>query len=286
MGGTKVLGVALDVGHVVVGECRRATPADASGLVASLVEVVTALCQQLDGVAAVGVGLPGLVDRRGRLRMAPHLAGVIDLDVAGSLAAATGLAVGVDNDATCALVAEHRLGALRGATDAVLVTLGTGIGGGLLIDGRVRRGPSGFAGELGHMVVEPEGRPCPCGRSGCWERYASGQALRRLADESGGDAEGDVVLTRLAGWVALGLANLVHVLDIERVVLGGGLAGLGEKLLGPVRSAFLERVMAPAQRPPVEIVVAELGERAGAIGAALVARERLGSHGDRPLRGG
>jgi glucokinase len=240
--------------------------------VADLVGVVAELCRRVDGVVAVGVGLPGLVDHRGTLRTAPHIPGVVDLDVGASLAAATGLAVAADNDATCALVAEHRLGAARGSTDAVLVTLGTGIGGALLLGGQVQRGTSGFAGELGHMVVEPGGRPCPCRQWGCWEGYASGQALDRLAAEAGGDPRADL-LGPLAGWVALGLANLVHVLDVERVVVGGGLSELGERLLAPVRAAFLERVMAPAHRPPVAIVGAEWGERAGAVGAALLARE-------------
>ncbi len=285
VGGTKVLGLALDRRLDVVGECRRPTPAGGPALAASLVEVVAELRSRVAGVVAVGVGLPGLVERGARLRMAPHLAGVVDLDVAVPLASATGLVVAVDNDATCALVAEHRLGAARGASDAVLVTLGTGIGGGLLLGGRVQRGSSGFAGELGHMVVQPEGRRCPCGGRGCWERYASGQALSVMAGESGDDPEGEVDLHRFAWWVALGLANLVHLLDLERVVVGGGLVGLGEDLLVPVRSAFLERVMAPGQRPPVAILAAQLGERAGAIGAALLARDRLESAGGAVVSG-
>lgn len=281
VGGTKVLGLALGGRNTVIGACRRATPRGGPALVACLVEMVSQLRACLgDGVGgaeevvAVGVGLPGLVDRGGVLRMAPHLGGVVDLDVAAPLGAAAGLPVSVGNDATCALVAEHRLGAARGASDAVLVALGTGIGGGLLLGGRVQRGASGFAGELGHMVIEPGGRACPCGGRGCWERYASGQALNRLAAESGDDVQGDVLIGQLAPWVALGLANLVHLLDVQLVVVGGGLADLGERLLAPVRRALRERVMAGAHRPPVEIMGAELGERAGAIGAALLPGER------------
>ncbi len=229
-------------------------------------------------VVAVGVGLPGLVDRRGRLRHAPHLPGVVDLDVAGPLAEATGLPVVADNDATCALVAEHRLGAARGVHDAVLVTLGTGIGAGLLLGGRVQRGASGFAGEVGHMVVEVGGRACPCGRRGCWERYASGSALEHLVAEAPSSRPDAEVLGQLAGWVALGLANLVQVLDVERVVVGGGLAALGEALLAPVRAALAAAAEAAGGRvrPPVTVLGAELGEQAGAVGAALLARERLG----------
>ncbi len=256
-------------------ERRRATPKVGAALVASLVEVVLEICREVDDVVAVGVGLPGLVDRQGRLAFAPHLPGVVDLDVAGPLAGATGLSVSVDNDATAALAAEHRLGAARGATDAVLVTLGTGIGGALLLGGQLQRGAAGFAGEVGHMVVEVGGRPCPCGRRGCWERYASGEALARLAAEAGREPEDPVVLGQLARWVALGLANLVHVLDVERVVVGGGISTRGEALLAPLRAAFLAAVVAPGHRPPVNIVGAVLGERAGAVGAALLARDRV-----------
>lgn len=273
-----MLGLALDARNSVVAVCRRATPYDGHALVAELGAVVAELRRDYEQVGAVGVGLPGLVDRDGRMRRAPHLPGVVDLDVIGPLAVATGLRVEVDNDATCALVAEHRLGAGSGALDAILVTLGTGIGGGLLLGGRVHRGRSGFAGELGHMVVVPGGRACACGARGCWETYASGRALDLLAVAPTGDRQGGPNLRPFAGWVALGLANLVHVLDVERVIIGGGLAGLGERLLVPVRLAFLEQVM-EAGGPEVEIVGAHLGERAGAVGAALLARDLTESPG-------
>lgn len=300
VGGTKVLGVAVLDGAVVA-EHRVATPAGGVAVLAAVAEVAEALRAEVGPVSALGAGVPGLVDRNGRLRVAPNLAGVVELDVAGGLAEATGLAVRVDNDATCALEAEHRLGAARGTADAVLVTLGTGIGGGLLVDGRIVRGRSGFAGEIGHMVVDADGIPCVCGRRGCWERYASGSSLGAAArvaiDEGRGDyllvlaggdvgavrgehvtagaAEGDptalALLDHFASWFAIGLANLVHVLDVERCVVGGGLVEAGDVLFGPIRRAFSHRLAAPSHRPPVEIVPATLGERAGAIGAALLA---------------
>jgi glucokinase len=244
----------------------------------------------------------GLIDRAGTMRFAPNLPGVVELPMAPLLTASVGLPVVVDNDATCALRGEHALGAARGATDAILVTLGTGIGAGILVGGEVLRGANGFAGEAGHMVVDRGGVACPCGRRGCWERYASGAGLGRFGREAaeagrasrlvalaGGDpltvrgehvtvaaAEGDPVALELVGefadWAALGLVNLVQLLDVALVVLGGGLAESADVVLDPIRRAFEARQVAPTHRPPVTIVTAELGERAGAIGAALLAR--------------
>jgi glucokinase len=305
VGGTKILGIVLDAGGAVVEEARRPTPGEAAPLMAAMVEMVAAFRVGLDQPddVVVGVGVPGLVDRAGTLRFGPNLPGIHELAVGRLGAEATGVAWRVDNDATAALWAEHRLGAARGVDDALLVTLGTGIGGGLLADGRLVRGAHGFAGEVGHMVVAVGGLPCPCGREGCWERYASGSGLGRLGREAAeagrgtrmtalaggdalqvrgehvtaaaaeGDAEAGAVVATFADWFAVGLANLVHVLDVDRCIVGGGLAASGPTLLEPVRRAFLDRVVAPDHRPVIEIVPAALGPRAGAIGAALLARQ-------------
>lgn len=302
VGGTKVLGVAIDDAGSVVGEHRVPTPRGSDALVDDLLDVVAVLRASVPDARAIGVGLPGLVDRRGVLRFAPNLPNVVELPVGELARAATGLPVAVDNDATCATWAEQQAGAARGANDALLVTLGTGIGGGLVLDGRLIRGANGFAGEIGHMVVDADGIACVCGRRGCWERYASGTGLGRMAREAAeagrgrrmvelaggqpdlvrgehataaaleGDAEALAVIDRFAGWFAIGLANLVHVLDVQTCVVGGGLVGAGDVVLGPIRRAFLGKVVAPEHRPPVTIVPAQLGERAGAIGAALLAR--------------
>ena len=269
-----------------------------------MLETLVATVAALGPASAVGVGVPGLVDREGVLRFAPNLAGVADLDVRGALTERfAGVPVRVDNDATAAGWAEVCVGAARGAGDAVLVTLGTGIGGGVIAGGQVLRGANGFAGEIGHMIVDPDGPECPCGQRGCWERFASGSGLGRLAREeaaarpggavarlAGGDpslargehvtaaaAEGDggarAVMDEFARWVALGLVNRANVFDPSRCVIGGGLVGAGEVVLGPIRTALSEaRLVAPEHRPPVEIVAAQLGERAGAVGAALLAR--------------
>ncbi|MEZ5140940.1 MAG: ROK family protein [Acidimicrobiales bacterium] len=308
LGGTKVLAAAVAPAAPldVRAEVRRDTPRGAAALVDALAAAVAALDERLaadghDGVAAVGVGVAGLVDRAGVLRFAPNLPGVVDLDVRTELAARVGRPVTVDNDANCAALAEHRLGASAGSRSSVLLTLGTGIGGGLVIDGAVQRGAFGFAGEPGHMLVDPHGPPCPCGRRGCWERFASGSGLGRLARDAaaagrashivelaGGDPEavrgehvtaaalaGDPdaagILVELAWWVAVGVANLVDLLDPEIVVVGGGLVAAGELLLGPVREAYAGLVLAHDHRPSVPVVAARLGERAGALGAALLA---------------
>ncbi|MGH9183096.1 MAG: ROK family protein [Acidimicrobiales bacterium] len=302
VGGTKMLGLVLDAGGTVTAEQRRVTPSGGEELTAALVALVTDLVGETAGSARVGVGLPGLVDRAGTLRFAPNLPGVVEVSVGPTLASATGLPVTIDNDATCAAWAEHVQGAAHGVGDALLVTVGTGIGGGLLLGGRLVRGASGFAGELGHMVVETGGIACWCGRRGCWERYASGTALgcagRELARTGGGrlaqlaggdpdqvrgehviaaarqgDADAGAAVERVSGWLGLGLANLVHILDVEVVVLGGGLVDAADVLLDPVRRALGQRVFAPDHRPSVPVVAARLGERAGAIGAALLARE-------------
>lgn len=294
VGGTKLLAVADDGT-----EARALTPRGGP----AIVEAVVAIVESLGGCDRLGVGIAGLVDRNGVLRVGPNLPGVIDFPFGRTLAERLDVGVAVDNDATCAMWAEHVRGAAVGADEAVLVTLGTGIGGGQVVGGRLARGANGFAGEPGHMVVDPRGPACPCGRRGCWERFASGSGLGRLARDAaaagraaavvelaGGDPEAvrgeHVTAAALAGdrgalavmrefgwWVALGIANLVNVLDPEVVVVAGGLAEAGELLLSPVRERYNELVLAPAHRPPVRIVAAEVGEKAGAVGAMLLADE-------------
>jgi glucokinase len=290
VGGTKILAVAVDAAtRRPVGEpVRSATPKlDATALVDAVAAAVDAVEASVGRpAAAIGVGLPGLVDTTGTLAMGPHLPGIRHQRFRPAFERRLGRPVHVDNDATCAVWAEHVLGAGRGASDVVMVTLGTGIGSGIVAGGRVVRGAHGFAGEPGHTVIDPDGPPCPCGRRGCWERYASGTALVRLAGgrssedviaaATAGEPEATEALGRFAWWFALGVANLVAVLDPEVVVVGGGLVEAGEVLFGPLRRAHLDLVMAGDARPAVRIVPAELGERANAIGAALLAGDQLG----------
>ena len=304
LGGTKCLGVVVDDAGSVVDELRLPTPKGKEATVEVLTEVASTLRDRQSGrtVRGVGAGVPGLVDATGTLRFAPNLPGVNELPLAAPLTERLGLPVVIENDASCAGWGEREAGAGRGREHLILVTLGTGIGGGIVLGGRLYRGHHGFAGEIGHMVVDPNGPPCPCGQKGCWERYASGSGLGRLAREAavgaradrivalaGGDpelvkgehvtaaaAEGDdealAVMASFGWWVALGLANLANAFDPEVFVLGGGLVEAGDVLLEPVRRAFDELLDGAEHRPEVEILPAQLGEHAGAIGAALLAR--------------
>ena len=299
-------------GGTVVGERRVPTPVGETALLDALAAVAVDVCAGTE-VLGVGVGVPGLVDRGGVLRFAPNLPGVADLPIKDELEARLSVEVRVDNDATCAVWGERQTGAARGYDDVILVTLGTGIGGGIVAGGTLLRGANGFAGEVGHMVIDPDGPECPCGQRGCWERFGSGSGLGRLgkraaaegrapavlalaggdpaavrgehvtAAAAGGDAEAAAVLADFGWWVAQGLVNLTNAFDPQAFVLGGGLVEAGELLLGPVRQAFAGLLTGGAFRPAVDIVPATLGEHAGAVGAAClfdISRE-IGS--SRPL---
>lgn len=305
VGGTKCLGVVVDTAGEVVVETRRPTPRGGDALVEALAGVVADLEAEAGPLRAVGVGVPGLVTLEGVLRASPNIPDVAEVDVAGRLGARLGRPLVVGNDATWAALSEWRVGAGRGCNDLVMVTLGTGIGGGVVAGGRLVVGANGFTGEFGHMVVDPNGPPCPCGRRGCWERFASGSGLaqlarvaavggrlRRVVEMAGGEPalvrgehvqaaarEGDeaalAVVDEFARWVALGLVNLTNALDPAMFVLGGGLAEGADLYLEPIERWFLALLYSPHLRPRPALAFAELGERAGAIGAALAAAERL-----------
>lgn len=299
VGGTKAQAVVIDTAGEVVETAQRPTPRGDHSLRA-LVDVIVELAVEVGHDGSVGVGVPGLVTREGVLRASPNLDGVADFAIAELLSERFGAPVQVDNDATCATVAEWLLGAGAGAGDLVLVTLGTGIGGGIVSNGALQRGANGFAGEFGHMVIDPAGPMCPCGRRGCWERYASGSGLAMLAREAAtghrlhdvvrhaggdpqavrgehvqaaardGDPEASAVIDEFARWVALGLANLTNVLDPELFVLGGGLAAASDLYLDPIRRWYGELLYQPHLRPIPAIEFARWGPLAGAVGAALL----------------
>lgn len=301
VGGTKLLAVCLDAGGSPLGEWTVASPPDGDGLVQAIADAAGELCAGRP--AAVGVGVPGLVDESGVVRFAPNLLGIGGTPLRDALTRRfPASALWVGNDATAACWAEHAVGAAEGASDVLMVTLGTGIGGGMVSSGRLLGGAHGYAGEFGHMVVDPQGPECPCGRRGCWERFASGEALgaagREAANEGRacrvlelaagdpdavrgehvtaaaleGDEEAAVIMDRFGWWVAMGLGSLANILDPEAIVIGGGLAGAGESLMGPVGRWFAGMVEAPEARDRTRLVLASLGPRAGAIGAGLLAR--------------
>jgi glucokinase len=289
VGGTKMLAVAVDRSQPTEILARHlvSTPTTAEGVISSLLE----LAQMCGTERHLGIGLAGLVENGEVLRAAPNLQCMIDVPVRSAVESALSIAVSIDNDATCALVAEMTYGVAQGSDDTVLVTLGTGIGGGVAIGGVVRRGAHGFAGEPGHMCVDPAGPLCVCGRSGCWERYASGSGVVWLAQQRGlatdrrGEAITSEVLVELARsgdpvalevwaefaeWLARGLANLADVLDPELFVIGGGLVSVSDLYLERTRELFVREVLGGRSRLRTRIELAQSGPSAGAIGAALL----------------
>lgn len=308
VGGSKVLVAEVNESGDVVREAIWSTPG-AEGSPDLVEDVVNEAVREVaDGrvLGAVGVAAAGFVDAAGeRVMFAPHLPWR-DAPVRARLAERWGVPVALENDAHCAAYAELSFGAARGASTALVITLGTGIGGAVVVAGRVHRGHNGMAGELGHMQVVPDGHPCECGRRGCWEQYCSGNALvararaaighqPTLLDElCGGDPaaltgpmitqaaeDGDLVardaFASIADWLGVGVANLVAAFDPEVVVVGGGLSAVGDRLLTPARVALARCVVGADPRVLPPVVPAQLGAEAGAVGAAVLARQLIGS---------
>jgi glucokinase len=309
IGGTKVAGGVVASDGTVLARARRATPgASVADTEDAIAAVVTELADGYDGeLVGVGIGAAGWFDRTGdTVLFSPHLAwrnATLRSDLADRLRRP----LWVGNDADAAAWAEYRYGAARGADLALVITLGTGIGGGIVLDGRLRRGSHGVAGEWGHMRVVPDGRLCACGNRGCWERYASGTALAqtarevartsraaagRLLERVGGDAdritgedvaaaaaEGDPLalelVTDVGQWLGQGIADLAAILDPEVVVIGGGVSLLGELVLAPARERLDHSLPGRGFRPGPRVVAAELGPEAGLIGAADLVRNDI-----------
>ncbi len=305
VGGTKILAVRVARDGEVLARAGAATPAeDQEATLAAMVRAAREI--MTPEVLAVGVGAAGIVDvANGLLRYAPNLAWR-EVSIAERMRTELGVPCQLDNDANAAAYAEFRFGSGRGYRHVLLVTVGTGIGGGIVTDGRLFRGAHGFAAEIGHVIVEPDGPACGCGNRGCWERVASGSTIGRLGREearrdprstlarlAGGDpeavtgrlvtqaaSEGDPSASRILAQVGrrlgIGIAGLVNTLDPQVVVVGGGAIAAGELLLEPARAAYAETVEGVDHRPRVPIVAAELGPDAGAVGAAALALEELG----------
>lgn len=258
---------------------------------------------RLGEAAAMGIAIAGMVDHAsGRLVWMPHRGG--DAPLGDEVGALTGIPTTVDNDANAAALAEATAGAGVGHRMVLMLTVGTGIGGGLVIDGRVERGRA-HLGEMGHILMDPSGPRCACGMVGCWEALASGTALDRTAravvaaDPSGGTAhrsgndrptgrhlmaaaaDGDGVaihaVAEVGEWFGRGVAGLILALDPDIVVVGGGVGTSGEDFLGPAREAMARRVVAVGGRPPTPLVTAAFGTGAGLVGAALMAKRLVES---------
>ena len=311
VGGTKVLAGVVDGSGHVIRTSRRATPGRRVDIAQVEDALEAAVLEVADGapVAGVGVAAAGFVDAAGeRVMFAPHLPWQGE-NVRERLSKRWGVPVVLDNDANCAALAEWTYGAARGARSAIVVTIGTGIGGGILMAGQLVRGANGMAGEFGHMQVVPDGHPCECGGQGCWEQYSSGNALVRFArqrmgeqpsvleEASGGNPDrvtgpmvseaaeaGDMVARQafasVGDWLGIGVANLVAAFDPEVVVIGGGVSQAGDRLLEPARNALQRSLVGAAHRAVPPIVSALLGPDAGLVGAAELARRA----GDQPRR--
>jgi glucokinase len=308
IGGTKVLaGVVDEAGAVLDRELRPTPGQDVADTERVIVEVVAALSRRHE-VASVGIGAAGWIgaDRRTVL-FSPHLAWRHE-PLHDALAERIGRPLIVENDANAAAWAEYRFGAAQGEPVVVCLTLGTGIGGGLVLAGRLFRGAFGVGAEFGHLTVVPEGRACACGNRGCWEMYASGTALARDAQElaaaspvaahallsmAGGDCRaidgptvteaaraGDPVArgiyTEMGRWLGRGMASVAAALDPSVFVVGGGVSAAGDELLlAPAREVYGQTLAGRGFRPAARIELARFGPEAGLVGAADLARVAL-----------
>jgi glucokinase len=305
IGGTKVLGGVVDEDGSVLAQARRETPAtDSVETLDRIVEVIVELTARFE-IEAVGIGAAGMIDaKRSTVLFAPNLAWRNE-PLRDEVARHVPVPVVVENDANAAAWAEFQFGAAADANDSmIMVTVGTGIGGALVLCGELIRGAHGIAGELGHVLAVPNGLPCGCGRHGCVEQYASGRALVRYAkaaaeddpakaaqllDLAGGEVEGitgpmvtraakqgDLAATyafaQLGYWLGNALADLVQVVDPQVLVIGGGVVDAGDQILHPARDAFYEALAQRGRLPVGEVRGALLGSAAGMVGAADLAR--------------
>lgn len=315
IGGTNVRGAVVADDGTLLAEVSERTPETSDGT--TMTKILLGITGQLltahPEVTAIGVGAAGIVEwPAGLILWAPNNS-YRDWRVRAELEKATGLPATVDNDANVAALAEARLGDER-YSEMVFLTVGTGVGGGLVLGGVVYRGPSGRGGELGHMIVAPDGPVCGCGNRGCLEAVASGTALTRMGreaaaadpdgviariarEEQGGHVTGQTVtratelgdptalglFTTLGRWLGIGIASLANILEIEAVVIGGGLVTTGDLLLEPARAAYREHAYATETRPIVPVLTGTFGTDAGVIGAGLLGLEHAEDrrvHGD------
>lgn len=307
LGGTKIAGAAVDLeSGELLGQQVTATEAHhgAAAVLGRVASVVNTVLQdaglRCEDVAGLGIGVPGAIDpKRGYTLFLPNLpGGWRDVPVVAEVGRMTGLSTWLINDARAFTLAEANVGAGRGSQTVVGVTLGTGIGGGIVVNGHLHEGITMSAGEVGHMTIDPNGPPCSCGSRGCFETFASGTAIAAygayavmrgfttiigdlaerdlnkitpgtiLKAAEQGDAVAKEILQRAGTYLGIGLANLITLLSPEKVVIGGGAANLGNWILEPARRE-IERRCFVTPLNDVEVVRATLGNDAGVIGAAI-----------------
>jgi glucokinase len=292
VGGTKILAGVVGRDGTVVRHREYPTPLESE---AALLDGLEAAVRELldESVAAVCFGVPSRIDQRAGIAIGSVNIPLVDVPLRDVMRERLGLPVEIENDANAAAIAEWKAGAGRGTDHMIMLTLGTGVGGGLILDGRPYRGSVGAGAELGHIVIVHDGVPCSCGGLGHLESYVSGTAAERLAREAFGPAvdahrlvrlanEGDAMaielLTEIGRKLGSGLGSLINTFDPELVVIGGGFAAAGELLLAPAREVLAREALKP-MRDSVRIVRAELGTAAGLIGAGMAAFEALDAAG-------
>lgn len=309
LGGTKILSLVLAPGGRIIGRDRRPTEASQGPeavihrIVASVRQAIAEASLREADLKGVGISAPGPCDlRRGVVTHPPNLPGWHDVPLEQLMREALHVPTLLENDANAAAYGEHRFGAGRAYRHMIFITISTGIGGGIIIDGSIYRGASGAAGEVGHMTLEENGPPCGCGGRGCLEALASGSAiareagtlltqgrcplLARLLSEGQpldaesvhlaaqqGDADARAVIERAGRYLGLGLANLINTLNPQGIILGGGVCEIGAMFLDPARDVARERAFAQSFAD-VSIVEGELGDQAGALGVAALVAER------------
>jgi glucokinase len=290
LGGTKLLVGAIDGNLNVHHRAHRsALGSGTAEVLDTIVETVREASDAAGGeVDGVGFGIPSLIDQeRGLAVTTVHLP-IRDVPFRDLMAERLGLPVFVDNDATAAMLAEWRFGAAADCTDALLLTIGTGIGGGMVVNGALARGAQGAAAEFGHMTIDIDGPLCPCGAHGCLEAFVSGTALAREARAIGldltaaqvselahdGHAAARTLVTEMGTQLGAGIANLVNAFNPQVVVVGGGVLSLGDLLLAPAREEVARRALAPS-RDLVRIIPTHFGAESGMVGAAVMALDGL-----------
>ena len=297
VGGTKVAIASLQGGRLSAPYSEATALSSAADLIEQLVRLIDEV--RTAHARAVGVGVPSVVEfATGRIRNSVNIP-LVDVPLRTLLAERVGLPVYVENDANCAALAEAQFTEDAPAQSLVMLTLGTGVGGGVVIEGRIFRGSSGLGAELGHVVVDAEGPECPgaCPNRGCLEALCSGTALEREATAAaggqrvkgrevverarGGDGDAQALLDRLGRWLGIGISDLVNVFEPRPFVIGGGLSAAADLFLDAAEAEFRARAL-PALAAGVRISVAKAGNDAGVIGAGLLAAQELGLSGDTP----
>ncbi|AIY00959.1 glucokinase [Arthrobacter sp. PAMC 25486] len=275
IGGTKIAAGLVDANGQVLARVQKATPEGEQAIANTVVEAILELQPEVSGTL-VGIAVPGYVSTDHRSVLYAANLELENTKLADLIEAKLDITCLVINDANAALWAEFRFGAARTAQNVAMVTIGTGIGGGLLINGQLVAGAHGWAGEIGHMVVDPGGRACGCGSRGCLDRYASGSTLTKHAQTSEDFAE-------IARWLGFGLSQVSMLLDPDLILLGGGVSAAGAALVKPTQEKLAELLAEHGRDLAPQVRSAELGPDAGFIGAAAYAADNARVSPDRSL---